>query len=776
MKKMIPLLLCLFFASLSWAQNVTIIEAAGWFESAYVEWSPVNGADSYNVYYSGAGVSDKKLDAPLIRRYGSYYRADALGLAPGSYTLKVVPVTNGVEGTGAVTSTVTVKAHDRSGFAFSNNKVPGAYNKDGTPKNGAVILYITENTKNTISLEVTGASANPCVGLQTILDGFKKGKDNRPLIVRFIGSISDMSYMMSGDVVIENSNNASGSITLEGVGEDAVANGWGIRLKNASNIEVRNLGIMNVNSGEGDNLGLQQNNEYVWIHHNDFFYGDAGSDSDQAKGDGALDCKKSTYVTFSYNHFWDTGKSNLLGLSEGTTEGLYITYHHNWYDHSDSRHPRVRFYSAHVYNNYYDGIAKYGIGSTKGSSVFAEGNYFRNCKYPMLTSMQGSDVWDESKGANDYGDMPTFSKEDGGTIKAYDNYIEGAKRFVAYGDTKFSQSTVDFDAYVVTSKSTSVPSSVKSVYGSNTYNNFDQNTSIMYSYTAESPTSAKTTVMTYAGRMNGGDFKWTFNNAVDDTAYGVNTALKSALIKYTTSLIQVQGESESVITSSNSNGSSSSQEPMSSSSSVQGSSSSSNTGSLINGDIVHNFTLDGTSSNHFNITGNLSTSKGTVTYGNLSLTQCLKIESSTQISFSIEKAAELTLVFNPDFSGSVKINGTSYTSNNGIATINLESGDYTIIKGESSNLFYISISFEKTTPIKRIVPLQNRVYFDSYANTLYIPESVGITQINIVSINGNHLQMKASGSVVDLNHLRSGVYIVRVKTDYGWIQNKIYKK
>ena len=247
MKKMIPLLLCLFFASLSWAQNVTIIEAAGWFESAYVKWSPASGATSYNVYYSGAGVSDKKLDAPLIRRYGSYYRADALGLAPGSYTLKVVPVTNSVEGTGAVTSTVTVKAHDRSGFAFSNNKVPGAYNKDGTPKNGAVILYITENTKNTISLEVTGASANPCVGLQTILDAFKKGKDNRPLIIRLIGSISDMSYMISGDVVIENSNNASGSITLEGVGEDAVANGWGIRLKNASNIEVRNLGIMNVN-------------------------------------------------------------------------------------------------------------------------------------------------------------------------------------------------------------------------------------------------------------------------------------------------------------------------------------------------------------------------------------------------------------------------------------------------------------------------------------------------------------------------------------------------
>ena len=172
----------------------------------------------------------------------------------------------------------------------------------------------------------------------------------------------------------------------------ATANGWGIRLKNASNIEIRNIGIMNVNSGEGDNIGLQQNNDHIWVHNVDFFYGDAGSDADQVKGDGALDCKKSTYITFSYNHFWDNGKSNLLGLSEGTTSGLYITYHHNWYDHSDSRHPRVRYYSAHVYNNFYDGNAKYGIGSTLGSSVFSESNYYRNCKYPMLTSLQGSIV------------------------------------------------------------------------------------------------------------------------------------------------------------------------------------------------------------------------------------------------------------------------------------------------------------------------------------------------------------------------------------------------
>src|SRR5690606_15589698 len=154
------------------------------------------------------------------------------------------------------------------------------YNLDGTPKLGAVILYVTEKTKNTVSLNVTGVSKNPCVGLQTILKGFKKGKDTRPLIIRLVGQVTDMSYMQSGDIIIENSNNVSSYITLEGVGEDAVADGWGIRIKNASNVEIRNIAIMNCNSKEGDDVGLQQGNDYVWVHNVDFFYGDAGGDAD----------------------------------------------------------------------------------------------------------------------------------------------------------------------------------------------------------------------------------------------------------------------------------------------------------------------------------------------------------------------------------------------------------------------------------------------------------------------------------------------------------------
>ncbi len=586
--------LAAFAASAAFSQ-VTLGDASGWLESAYAQWAD-DGSDSYNVYYSGAGKTDVKVDAQLVRKYGSTWRVDVPGLKAGDYTLKVAGVKGGKEAAAATTKTLSVKAHDRAGFAFANGRVPGAYKADGTLKDGAVVLYITESTKNSVKLDVTTdnkGGTTSCTGFQAILTAIKKGFEKRPLDFRLVGNITDPDSTDKGDILVDMGKKEGMAVTIEGVGPDATANGWGIRIKNAQDVEVRNLGIMNVNSGEGDNIGLQQDNSYVWVHNCDFFYGDAGSDKDQVKGDGALDCKKSTYVTFSYNHFWDNGKSNLLGLSEGSTDGLYITYHHNWYDHSDSRHPRVRYYSAHVYNNYYDGIAKYGAGSTLGSSVFMESNYFRNCKYPMLTSMQGSDVY-ASGTKRDPTNNGTFSKEAGGTIKAYGNYMEGAYTFIPYGATSYKvkgaettaasqgiNTSVDFDAYVVDSRDAKVPSTVKSYDGANTYNNFDTDKSVMYSYKADDAATAKANVMAYAGRVQGGNFKWSFDNSKDDAASEVNQALKDALVAYKgwngSSIQAVIPESSSSSVSVIPESSSSSAEPESSSSSADTESSSSTT-------------------------------------------------------------------------------------------------------------------------------------------------------------------------------------------------------
>ena len=510
------------------AQSSTVqVTASGTsFESLYAEFLQFDTATEYAVYVKSSTSNYTKIDDQLIRKYQStdgsysYYRADAVGLKAGTYTLKIVPIINNAEATSAQTEvgSLAVEAHDRSGFGFVNGSSSGAYNDDGTLKSNAQVVYVTNSNKDTVTLG--GVS-----GVQNIIIAMKKQKTiSTPVAIRFLGNIEDPANMPNGDLYLDDVTN----LTVEGIGTDATMNGFGIVIKNSSNVEIRNLGFMNCNSKEGDDCGLQQENDHVWVHNCDFFYGDAGSDSDQAKGDGALDTKKSTYVTHSYNHFWDNGKCNLQGMKDETTSN-YITYHHNWYDHSDSRHPRIRTCTVHIYNNYFDGNAKYGVGVTMGASAFVESNYFRSTATmkPMLSSMQGTDALGEG----------TFSGETGGIIKAYNNTFDGNVSFISY-----QQNNTSFDAYVATSRNEQVASSIKTVSGGTTYNNFDT-ASTMYSYTAQTPSEAKATVMAKAGRVQGGDFKWTFNNSTEDSNYAVITALKTALTNYSSKLLSVQGSS-----------------------------------------------------------------------------------------------------------------------------------------------------------------------------------------------------------------------------------------
>jgi len=848
-KKLLYLILLLVSVHLS-AQQLTLTESSGWLESAFVKWTPLAGADSYNVYYTGGGQTNKKIDNELIRSYGSYFRADIPGLAAGSYTITVKPVTATVEGAGSTTSNLTVLAQDRNGFAFDGGRIPGAYNADGTPKTGAVILYITQNTKNTISMNITGASANPCVGLQNILYGIKKGKDTRPFIIRLIGNITDMTVMEGGDITIENANNANSYVTIEGVGNDAVVNGMGIRLKSASNIEVSNLGFMNCNSTAGDNVGLQDKNDHVWVHNCDLFYGNAGSDADQIKGDGAMDNKGSTYVTFAYNHFWDSGKSSLLGLSEGTTTGLYITYHHNWFDHSDSRHPRVRFYSAHIYNNYFDGNSKYGSGATLGSSLFVESNYYRNSKHPMMISLQGTDVWDEANQKNNPGTLGTFSGEAGGSIKAFNNTFDADiatnnMRFVAYGDTnplynvsgKIS-STTDFDAYVVTNRGDQVPATVKSFSGANTYNNFDTNASLyVKNLVVEQPATAKAKVIQYAGRVSGGDLKWTFNNAIDDASALVITALKNALTNYTSTLVAVQGETTAVVSSQTlstdtdnnqtvtaniaiepmiftwggdatnatvtglpSNGITFTKDTPNKTITISGTPTANVSYSIATsgaagtpatatgtvtldgavttppGDQIHNFTTSGKDNTFYTITGNLATNKGTVTYKDLTLTQCLKMETATTVTYTTTQTSTLTLVF-VEAAGTAKIDGTNYTATGGVLTVTLDAGNHTIAKKDTANLFYMKTAYSGNLGLNpKFSASSLALYPNPVSNQLFI-SAENVQKIEIYNMLGTLVKTAIKDTEsIDLTNLSSGNYLVKITTDHGSVTKKIIKK
>jgi len=62
----------------------------------------------------------------------------------------------------------------------------------------------------------------------------------------------------------------------------------------------------------------------------------------------------------------------------------------------------------------------------------------------------------------------------------------------------------------------------------------------MYTYTPDSPDNVQSVVTAYAGRIQEGDFKWVFNNSVDNALSSINTPLKNALISYTSKLVSVQ--------------------------------------------------------------------------------------------------------------------------------------------------------------------------------------------------------------------------------------------
>lgn len=662
---------------------IQITEAKGWQESAYLKWAPFEGASSYNVY-----VDDKKIDAQLVRQYKSYYRADVLGLKEGTYSVKVVPVNaDGKEIAGANTaSNLVVKSYNREGFAHFKYAGVGAYNNDGTLKAGAKVLYITAKTAKTVSTTVNTGKQETITGLQSIIDAYSKGKDTTPIAFRIIGKVnlSDLDHISSSAEGLQVKGKGAHSVmnmTFEGVGDDATVYGFGFLLRNTKSVEFRNFAIMHCLD---DAMSLDTNNSHVWIHNMDLFYGKKGSAADQAKGDGTVDIKgDSKYVTVAYNRFWDNGKASMCGMKSETGEN-WITYHHNWFDHSDSRMARVRTMSVHMYNNYYQHCDVYGIGATSGSSIFMESNYFDAVKRPIMSSLQGTDA----KGDG------TFSSEKGGLIKAYGNVFANKPDNFSY--IPYAENNTSFDAYEVSDPSEQVPASVKTLVGGTSYNNFDTDPSLMYAYAADKAEDVPSIVEGFygAGRLNHGDIDF----AIPDETVVTNghqqpwPALASILDAYTSGVVKVFGESYAT-------GEGGSTEGGSTGGSTGGTTEGGSTVTPIEGTVLVTFTDSKPSSSIVTVSGNYATNKGTATIDGTSYSTCVKMESATNISVTVDKKVTMTLYFSSaDTKTNAKIDGKKPAEVNAVIdstaktmTVTLDAGSHTITKQDTCNLFGIKL-------------------------------------------------------------------------------------
>jgi len=421
------------------AQNS--ISAYGWYESITAKIQDIKAEDVTSVKYIDGGTSKSvELSAEdlkyLVRDTSDGVRIDIPGVAAGKYSLYV-----NAKGNTYAKGGIEVKAYDRSGFAHDttnpdatsaqiyayNGQGVGAYKEDGTLKDNAIVLYVTDENKNSVSLTCGDTTVT---GIGKILSNSKSinakmAEANIPLAVRFVGIVSETGLYQRGkfdatkpglidglsDYYVYGDDGDNGhmasiksgkDITLEGVGNDAVIDGWGFSFSCESgnpalgkSFEVRNLTFINTpedavgmdgaQSGSGSSADLTGSVERCWIHRNSFYRPDIENPAanDKAQGDGSVDFKRGQFYTNCYNYYEGCHKTHLIGGGNNNLQ-FNVTFHHNYYKDCNSRGPLSRHANIHIYNNIYEGQTFYAQNARADAFIFSEYNYFLSCNDPFL--------------------------------------------------------------------------------------------------------------------------------------------------------------------------------------------------------------------------------------------------------------------------------------------------------------------------------------------------------------------------------------------------------
>jgi pectate lyase len=194
-----------------------------------------------------------------------------------------------------------------------------------------------------------------------------------------LGGFAPATVIVKGNIALTEKVRVGSNKTIIGATGGAEITGYGFHLNRSQNVILRNLSL---HDSADDAINIEGGAHHVWIDHCDL----------SRCHDGLIDIKRgSDLVTVSWCRFHDHHKTCLLGHSDkpdvlaGDKGKLRVTYHHNFFDGTQTRHPRVRAAEpVHVFNNYYRDN-EYGVASTDDAGVLVEGNYFFRVKAPTYT-------------------------------------------------------------------------------------------------------------------------------------------------------------------------------------------------------------------------------------------------------------------------------------------------------------------------------------------------------------------------------------------------------
>ncbi len=224
-----------------------------------------------------------------------------------------------------------------------------------------------------------------------------------PLIILLKAGVYDASQTLStiGANVYGNDMldiPEQGDLTF--IGEGNVIFKIGINVKRSFNTIIRNISFYDYHD-DGVNVGYPETH-HIWIDHCTFGH-PTTLPANTEDPDGTSEVKDgASFVTISWCKYRNHWKTCLLGHSDnnGATDlgRLKVTYFANYFNTTNSRHPRTRFGTVHVLNNMYENVGLgrdnklgYGIGASNSSQVWAEGNFFFDTRWPMLADRSNAD-------------------------------------------------------------------------------------------------------------------------------------------------------------------------------------------------------------------------------------------------------------------------------------------------------------------------------------------------------------------------------------------------